>query len=73
MNDDYRHHRNSAVCYQLAQSVMKIGSVLERVGQGEVVGALLWVTVHGSCCSWLQKRPGQHWMACPSAFLYKRV
>ena len=38
-NDDYSCHRNSAACYQLAQSVLKIGSVLaERVGQGEVGG-----------------------------------
>ena len=38
-NDDYSHHRNSAACYQLAQSVLKIGSALaERVGQGEVGG-----------------------------------
>ena len=37
-NDDYSH-RNSAACYQLAQSVLKIGSGLaERVGQGEVSG-----------------------------------
>ena len=36
MHDDYRHHQNSAECYQLAaKSVLKIGSVLaERVGQG---------------------------------------
>ena len=34
-NDDYSRHRNSAACYQLAQSVLKIGSALaERVGQG---------------------------------------
>ena len=25
-NDDYNRHRNSAACYQLAQSVLKIGS-----------------------------------------------
>ena len=38
-NDDYSHHRNLAACYQLEQSVLKIGSVLaERVGQGEVSG-----------------------------------
>ena len=38
--DDYSCHRNSATCYQLAQSVLKIGSALaERVGQGEVGGA----------------------------------
>ena len=39
MNDNYSRHRNSATCYQLAQSILKIGSVLaERVGQGEVGG-----------------------------------
>ena len=38
-NDDYGCHQNSAACYQLAQSVLKIGSVLaERVGRGEVGG-----------------------------------
>ena len=38
-NDDYRRHRNLAACYQLVQSVLKIGSALaERVGQGEVGG-----------------------------------
>ena len=38
-DDDYSHHRNSATCYQLAQSVLKTGSALaERVGQGEVGG-----------------------------------
>ena len=37
--DAYTRHRNSAACYQLAQSVLKIGSALaERVGQGEVGG-----------------------------------
>ena len=40
MDYDYSRHRNSATCYQLAQSVLKIGSVLaERVGQGEVGGS----------------------------------
>ena len=39
-NDEYSRHRNSAACYQLAQSVLKIGSALaERVEQGEVGGA----------------------------------
>ena len=38
-NDNYSCHRNSAACYQLAQSVYKIGSALaERVGQREVGG-----------------------------------
>ena len=35
-NDDYSHHQNSAACYQLAQSILKIGAALaERVGRGE--------------------------------------
>ena len=39
-NDDYSRHRNSAACYQLVQSVFKIGSALEkRVGQGKVGGS----------------------------------
>ena len=38
-NHDYSRHRNLAACYQLAHSVLKIGSALaERVGQGEVGG-----------------------------------
>ena len=37
-NDDYSH-RNLAACYQLAKSILRIGSALaERVGQGEVGG-----------------------------------
>ena len=53
-NDDYSRHQNSAACYQLAQSVLKIGSALaERVGQGEVGGCTALLTVHGGCCSWL--------------------
>ena len=39
-NDEFSRHRNLAACYQLAQSVLKMGSALaERVGQGEVGGA----------------------------------
>ena len=35
-NNDFSRHRNSATYYQLAKSVLKIGSALaERVGQGE--------------------------------------
>ena len=38
-NDNYSRHQNSAACYQLAQSILKIGSALaERVRQGEVGG-----------------------------------
>ena len=36
-DDAFWHRQILAACYQLAQSVLKIGSVLaERVGQGEV-------------------------------------
>ena len=36
MNDECSCHRNLAACYQLVQSVLKIGSALaERMGQGE--------------------------------------
>ena len=39
-NDAFWHHQILATCYQLAQSVLKIGSALaERVGQGEVGGS----------------------------------
>ena len=38
-NDENSRHRNPAACYQLAQSVLKIGSALaERVGQEKVGG-----------------------------------
>ena len=51
-NNNYSHLRNSvASLYQLAQSVLKIGSALAV--RGRWVGALLWLTVHGGCCSWL--------------------
>ena len=52
-DDAIWRHQILAACYQLAQSVLKIGSALaERVGQGEV-GAPLWLTVHGGGCSCL--------------------
>ena len=38
-DDDFWRHQILAACYQLAQSILKIGSALaERVGQGEVGG-----------------------------------
>ena len=38
-DDAFWRHQILAACYQLAQSVLKIGSALaERVGQGEVGG-----------------------------------
>ena len=39
-DDTFWHRQILAACYQLAQSVLKIGSALaERVGQGEVGGS----------------------------------
>ena len=39
-DDAFWHRQILASCYQLAQSILKIGSVLaERVGQGEVGGS----------------------------------
>ena len=38
-DDEYNHHQNLAACYQLTQSILKIGFVLEEmVGHGEVGG-----------------------------------
>ena len=38
-DDKYSHHQNLAACYQLTQSILKIGFVLEEmVGHGEVGG-----------------------------------
>ena len=65
-NDNYSHHRNSAVCYQLAQSVLKIGSVLaERVGQGEVGG---YTALPGSAWRLLQLAIEWAWSALDGLF-----
>ena len=50
--DDAFWRQLLAACYQLAQSILKVGSALpERVGQGRWVVAPLWLTVHGGRCS----------------------
>ena len=71
-NDDYSCHRNSAACYQLAQSILKIGSVLaERVGQGEMGGC---TALADSAWRLLQlAMSSERWMARSSAFLCKRA
>ena len=47
-DDECTCHATLVACYQLAQSVLKIGSTLaERVGQGEVGGFQ-----HGMLCTW---------------------
>ena len=49
-DDAFCHRLTLATCYQLAQSVLKIGSALaERVGQGEVGGC----TTLGDSAWWL--------------------
>ena len=73
-NEDYRRHWNLDTCYQLVQSVLKIGCALaERVGQGEEVGDTQQVTVHGGCCSWLYNSPGLCRVGHFSAFLHKQA
>ena len=47
-DDECTRHATLTACYQLAQSVLKIGSALaERVGQGEVGGHS-----HDMPCTW---------------------
>ena len=49
-DDAFWHRHILAACYQLAQSVLKVGSALaERVGQGEVGG---YTTLADSMCTW---------------------
>ena len=50
-DDAFWHRLILATCYQLAQSVLRIGSALaERVGQGEVGGC---TTLDDSAWQWL--------------------
>ena len=76
MNDEYRHHQNSAALHQLAQSVLKIGSaVAERVGQGEVGGC---TPLGDSAWRLLQLAIEKAWSALDgpahsSAFLHKQA
>ena len=50
-DDAFWHRQILAACYQLAQSVLKIGSApAERVGQGEVGGC---TTLADSAWRWL--------------------
>ena len=66
MNDDYSRHRNSAAYYQLAQSVLKIGSALaERMGQGEVGGC---TTLADSAWRLLQLATERAWSALGCSF-----
>ena len=58
-NDAVWHRLILAACYQLAQSVLKIGSALaERVGQGEVGGC---TALGGSTWRLLQLAVEKHW------------
>ena len=65
-NEDYSHHRNLATCYQLTQTVLKIGSALaESVKQGEVSGC----TALGDSAWWLlQLATEKAWSALDGPF-----
>ena len=66
-NDDCSRHRNSVACYQLAQSVLKIGSALaERVGQGEVGGS---TALPDSALWWLQLPVEKPWSIMGGSFV----
>ena len=61
ITDDAFWHRRQilAACYQLAQSIWKIGCTLaERVGQGEVGGC---ATLDDSAWQWLQLPVEKPW------------
>ena len=53
-NDDNSRHRNLAACYQLAQSVLKIGSALAERGGG-------WVSPRDSAWRLLQLAVEKPW------------
>ena len=64
-NDDYSH-RNSATCYQLEQSILKIGSALAgRVGQREVGGC---TPLGDSAWQLLQLAMGKAWSVLDGSF-----
>ena len=73
-DDAFWHRQILAACYQLVQSVLKIGSALaERVGQGEVGGS---TALPGSAWWWFQlpvEKPWSMWVGHLSAFLHKWV
>ena len=67
-NDNCSHHQNSATCYQLAQSVLKIGSALaERVGQGKVGG---YTALADSAWRLLQLAIERAWSALDGLFYF---
>ena len=73
-DDAFWRHQILAACYQIAQFILKIGSVLaERVGQGEVGGS----TALPDRAWWQLQLPveslGQCWVGHLFAFLHKRV
>ena len=67
-DDAFWRRQILAACYQLAQSVLKIGSALaERVGQGEVGG----YTPLADSAWWRLQLPV--WVGYLSAFSHQRV
>ena len=75
-HDAFWHCQILAACYQLVQSVLKIGSALaERMGQGEVGGctALADMQCMAAVAAACRKALGQCQVGHLSAFLYKRA
>ena len=56
-DDAIWRHLTLAACYQLAQSVLKIGFALAK--KGEVGGFTAECRAHGSCLGWLEKSLGR--------------
>jgi len=53
-DDECSRHATLAGCYQLAQSVLKIGFALaKKVGWGRWVGFSAGYRAHGNCLGWL--------------------
>ena len=66
-DDAFWRHQILAACYQLAQPLLKIGSVLaERVGQGEVAGS---TALPDSALWWLQLPVKKPWSMTGGPFV----
>ena len=62
-DDAIWHRLTLAACYQLAQSVLKLGIALaKRWDRGRWAGFSTECRAHGSCLGWLYKSLGRHWL-----------
>ena len=70
-DDECTHHATLATCYQLAQSVLKIGFTLANkggIGEGGWVSA--WGAMHvvAALAGYKKERLGRHWLGHFSPF-----